>query len=167
MHTPAIRTHANNEVMMATDMTVFQLERMLEKKRSRLEGLVKRRDRLQKQLATVEGRIQTVGGLRTEGTRARRVRRRPKNDKPLVEVVVDVLSKHPKGLTLKELSAKVLDTGYKTYSDKFENTLYQCLYNNMKRLVHDAETHTYRLRRQATPKRTSKPKALVEKAPAD
>ena len=50
------------------------------------------------------------------------------------------------------VAAKVLDSGYKTFSDKFENTLYQCLYHNMKRLVHDAEAHTYRVRKSAPAK---------------
>lgn len=146
---------------MAADMTVVQLERMLERKRSRLEGLVKRRDRLQRQLSSVEGKIGAIGGVRHDGAGRRTIRRRPKNDQPLIAVVVDVLSKHPKGLTLKELAAKVLASGYKTYSDKFENTLYQCLYNNMKKLVHDADSHTYRLRKAAPPKRAAKSKPAV------
>lgn len=131
---------------MPNDLTVVQLERMLEKKRSKLEGLLKRRERLQKQLSSVEGRIGAIGGSRSEGGRGRKPRKRPKNDRPLIAVVVDVLSQHKKGLTLKELAAKVLDTGYKTYSDKFENTVYQCLYNNSAKLAHDAKTHTYRVK---------------------
>jgi hypothetical protein len=131
---------------MANEMTVVQLERILERKRSRLDGLLKRRDRLQKQLSSVEGRISAIGGIRSEGGRTRKVRKRPKNDRPLIAVVTDVLAQHKKGLTLKELSAKVLETGYKTYSDKFENTVYQCLYNNSAKLAHDAKTHTYRVK---------------------
>jgi hypothetical protein len=150
--------------MMSKDLTMVQLERLLERKRSKLDGLLKRRERLQKQLATVEGRIGTIGGIVRDGSGRRKVRRRPKNDQPLIVVVTDVLTKHPKGLTLKELAAAVLATGYKTFSDKFENTLYQCLYHNMKRLVHDANTHTYRLRKTASPKRAARPKA-AEKEP--
>jgi hypothetical protein len=132
---------------MANDLTVVQLERILERKRSRLDGLLKRRERLQKQLSSVEGRINAIGGNRLEGgTKTRKVRKRPKNDRPLIAVVIDVLGQHKKGLTLKELSAKVLETGYKTYSDKFENTVYQCLYNNSAKLAHDAKTHTYRVK---------------------
>jgi hypothetical protein len=143
-------------------MTVVQLERLLERKQSKLDGLVKRRDRLQKQLASVDGKIGTIGGVQRNGTGPRKVRRRPKNDQPLIAVVIDVLAKHPKGLTLKELAAKVLATGYKTFSDKFENTLYQCLYHNMKRLVHDAEAHTYRVRGARRKVRTAKGEGAVE-----
>lgn len=132
---------------MANDMTVVQLERILERKRSKLDGLLKRREKLQKQLSSVEGRIGAIGGIRTEGGgRGRKIRKRPKNDRPLIAVVIDVLSQHKKGLTLKDLAAKVLETGYKTYSDKFENTVYQCLYNNNNKLAHDAKTHTYRVK---------------------
>lgn len=131
---------------MANDMTVVQIERMLERKRAKLDDLLKRREKLQKQLASVEGRIGAIGG-RTQSVGGRRkVRKRPKNDRPLIAVVIDVLSQHKKGLTLKDLAAKVLETGYKTYSDKFENTVYQCLYNNDSKLAHDAKTHTYRLK---------------------
>jgi hypothetical protein len=144
--------------MMSKDLTVVQLERILERKRSRLDGLVKRRDRLQKQLASVEGRISAIGGVERDGTGPRKRRQRPKNDQPLIAVVLAVLSKHPKGLTLKEMAAKVLATGYKTNSDKFENTLYQCLYNNMSKLAHDADAHTYRLRAKPA-KRAPRPKS--------
>ena len=143
---------------MPNEMTVVQLERMLERKRAKLDGLVKRQDRLQRQLATVDQRISAVGGKASNGATRRGVRRRPKNDQPLIAVVIDVLGKHPKGLTLKELAATVLATGYKTFSDKFENTLYQCLYNNTKRLAHDADSHTYRLKKAAPKKRTTRPK---------
>lgn len=152
---------------MSRDLTVVQLERLLERKQSKLDGLVKRRDRLQKQLASVEGKIGAVGGIQRDGTGRRKVRRRPKNDQPLIAVVIDVLAKHPKGLTLKELAAKVLATGYKTFSDKFENTLYQCLYHNMKKLVHDAETHTYRVRGLAKPKRATTSASAAKSAAAE
>ena len=47
---------------MPKDLTVAQLERMLEKKRVRLENLVQRRAKLQKQLAKLEGSIVSIGG---------------------------------------------------------------------------------------------------------
>ena len=128
--------------------TVIQLERILDRKRSKLDGLVKQQERLQKQLATVEDRITAIGGTRSESTRGRKIRKRPKNDRPLIAVVIDVLSQpdNKKGLKLKELADAVLATGYKTFSDKFVNTLYQCVYNNNDKLAHDAKTHTYRVK---------------------
>lgn len=132
---------------MATDLTVAQLERMLERKRTRMNGLLKRRDKLQKALAIVESRISTIGGVRRDpSSKPRKVRKRPKNEKSLHEVVIAVLGSNKKGLTLADLSRKVLDTGYKTNSAKFENTVYQCLYNNQKQIMHDPETRAYRLK---------------------
>lgn len=137
---------------MGNDMTVVQLERILERKRARLDGLLKRRERLQKARDAVEARIRSIGGFRRESGRGRVVRKRPRNDQPLVAVVLGILSQHKKGLTLKDLSAKVLETGYKTFSAKFENTVYQCLYNNSKKLDHDAKTHTYRVAKKSFPR---------------
>ena len=132
---------------MATDLTVAQLERMLESKRSRMNGLLKRREKLQKALAIVEGRISIIGGVKRDSSgKARKVRKRPKNEKSLYEVVIAVLGQNKKGLTLADLSKKVLDTGYKTNSAKFENTVYQCLYNNQNKIMHDPETRAYRLK---------------------
>lgn len=133
---------------MASELTVAQLERLLERKRSRMNGLLKRREKLQKALAVVENRISTIGGVKREAgaTKARKVRKRPKNEKSLYEVVMVVLGQNKKGLTLADLSKKVLDTGYKTNSAKFENTVYQCLYNNQNKIMHDPDTRAYRLK---------------------
>lgn len=150
---------------MAKDLTVAQLERMLERKRTRLDSLLKRRERLQQQLNVVDGRISKIGGSRPEGARGRRVRKRPKNDQPLIIVVTEVLSRHKNGITLKDLAARVLDMGYKTFSDKFENTLYQCLYNNQKSIAHDAKTHTFRLKPAAKAKPKPKAQKITEPVP--
>lgn len=132
---------------MAAELTVAQLERMLEKKRSRMNALLKRRDRLEKALASIDAKLNVVGGIKREVSgKPRKVRKRPKNEKPLYEVVLAVLGSNKKGLTLADLSRKVLDTGYKTNSSKFENTVYQCLYNNQNKIMHDPETRLYRLK---------------------
>ena len=132
---------------MAVELTVAQLERMLERKKSRMNGLLKRRDRLQKALASVEAKLSSVGGVKRDAAgKPRKVRKRPKNERPLYEVVLAVLGSNKKGLTLTDLSKKVLDTGYKTNSAKFENTVYQCLYNNQNKIMHDPETRLYRLK---------------------
>ena len=133
---------------MANDMTVSQLERLLEQKRSTLSGLQKRRDRLQHELAGVEKRIASVGGSGAKGGegRRRKVQKRPRNEKTLLEVVLEVLGANKKGLTLNDLSDKVLETGYKTGSVKFSNTVYQCLYNNTDKIVVDPATRMFRLK---------------------
>lgn len=130
---------------MAGDMTVAQLERLLESKKSTLDGLQKKREKLQKQLSAIEDKISAVGGVSLDRS-FRKPRKRPKNDRTLLEVVLDVLGQNKKGLSLADLSAACLETGYKTGSSKFENTVYQCLYNNSDKIVHDPVTRTYRLK---------------------
>lgn len=131
---------------MAGDMTVAQLEKLLVSKKSMLDGLQKKRDKLQKQLSAVEDKISAVGGVSMDHRGYRKPRKRPKNDRTLLEVVLDVLGENKKGLTLADLSAACLATGYKTGSSKFENTVYQCLYNNSDKILHDPATRTYRLK---------------------
>lgn len=134
---------------MANDLTVAQLERLLDQKKTLLNGLQKRREKLQAELNGVEKRISTVGGAKGEKTgrkSSRRGHKRPRNDKTLLEVITEVLGQNKKGLLLGDLSDKVLATGYKTGSVKFSNTVYQCLYNNSKQIVCDPSTRLYRLK---------------------
>jgi len=129
---------------MAQDFTVVQLEKILLQKKAKLESLIQERDRLKKKLAQLERRIAEIGGIIRDGHKPRRARRRPKNAKTLIEAVSEVLAQHKKGLSLKELASKVLESGYKTGSTNFQNTVYQCLYHNADKLAHDAKTHIYR-----------------------
>lgn len=131
---------------MAKDLTVAELERLLVKKRVRLESLIQRRAMLQKQLAKVEASIVAIGGVAREGRKLRRGRKRPKNTKTLFQAVSEALAHNKKGITLKELAARILEGGYKTGSTNFENTVYQIIYNNRDKVVHDAKTKTYRLK---------------------
>jgi RNA polymerase-interacting CarD/CdnL/TRCF family regulator len=131
---------------MPKDLSVAQLERLLEKKRVKLEGLIKRRARLQKELAKVEGGIVSIGGIVREGRKPRRGRKRPKNTKTLFKAATEALTNNRKGLTLKELAAKIVEGGYKTGSSNFENTVYQIIYKNRATIAHDPKTKTYRLK---------------------
>ena len=131
---------------MAKEYTVAQLEKILSKRKTKLEGLVQQGKRLQKKLSQLEKRILEIGGVVREGRKARRPRRRPKNAKTLIEAVGETLAQHKKGLSLRDLANNLLESGYKTFSANFHNTLYQCLYHNTDKLVHDAKTHTYSLK---------------------
>lgn len=129
---------------MATNLTVAQLERLLDRQRAKLERLLRRRATLQRQLAQVERSIAAIGGALEESPRKKR--KRPRNDRTLLQVVTEVLTGNKKGLTLKDLARQVLETGYKTGSANFENTVYQIVYNNSDKIQHDAKTKTYRLK---------------------
>lgn len=128
------------------EMTVAQLERALEKKRSRLEMLTTKREHLQRLLARTEAQITSLAGrAAADGGTVRRRRKRPKNTQSLRACVLDLLSRSKKGLTIAELHDRVQAAGYKSKSRNFRNVLYQCLYN-ADEVSQDKETGKYMLK---------------------
>ena len=114
-------------------LSVIQLQRLLERRSSELTRLERTRVKLRKQLANVEGKITAVGGAesaRKAGPKRRKGHKRHKNEKSLKVLVTEILGQSKKGLTLKQLTDKVLSTGYKTSSSNFPNTVYQAVYNS-------------------------------------
>jgi hypothetical protein len=132
--------------IMKKQYTVAELERVLQSRRLKLQKLLQRRDRLRQELSRLEEQIIEISGI----AKTRRTRRRPKNTKTLLTAVQETLAEHIKGLSLRELSDKVLSSGYKTSSTNFSNTLYQTLYHNSDTIVHDANAHLYRLKRRTS-----------------
>ena len=128
------------------DLSVSALERMLAHKRNQLDRLTRRREVLERQLSKVDRQIGQIGGRDGNGISVRKVRRRPRNAKSLMEVINEVLNKHKTGLSLADLSTKILATGYKSHSTDFKNVVYQSLYNNRKTIVHDDKAGVYKLR---------------------
>jgi IS30 family transposase len=122
------------------DLTVAELERMLNARKTALRDLLKRRAKVQKELDKVDAEIQIL-----TGTTARRRGPRTKNKHSLRETVLELLKKNKKGYSLAELSRIILDSGYKTTSTNFRNVLYQCLYNTPG-VYHDESTGTYRFK---------------------
>lgn len=130
------------------DLTVAELERMLNSRRMQLEDLLKKRSRAQQQLDQVNAEIAALtGDRRGIGMRGKRGPKM-KNQRSLREHVEEILAKHKKGLTLADLSAKVIESGYKSGSHNFRNVLYQCVYNT-KDVYHDESTGTYKLKSAA------------------
>lgn len=128
----------------ATGMSVAELDKILDERKHHLHELAKRREQIQKELDKVDEEIQGIVGVAAKVTRPRK---RPKNELPLRDVVVDVLSKSKKGYTLPDLEIKVSEAGYKSASKNFKNVLYQCLYNT-EGIVHDEDTGCYRMERE-------------------
>jgi IS30 family transposase len=122
------------------DLTVAELERMLNARKTALRDLLKRRAKVQKELDKVDAEIQIL-----TGTTVRRRGPRTKNKRSLRETVLELLKKNKKGYSLAELSRIILDSGYKTTSTNFRNVLYQCLYNTPG-VYHDESTGTYRFK---------------------
>ncbi len=136
------------------DLSVSQLEKVLLAKKSMLENLVVKRDKLRSELSSLDSQIRGLAGddATSEGEEAPRRRGRPKgslnkarrgprakNKQSLKGLVREELLKAKKGLTLDELIAAVEATGYKSKAAKFRNVLYQCLFHG-ENFQKDAET---------------------------
>lgn len=130
------------------DLTLLDLEKLLNGKKNELEQLLRKREQLERQLTDVVERIRAIEGKRNGtdlGGNGRRISFRLQNDRTLKEVVTELLTENAKGLGLDDLSKRVLATGYKTTSTNFKNTLYQCLYNH-ERIVLDKKNGLYQLK---------------------
>jgi hypothetical protein len=139
-------------------LTVAELQRLLDSRKQQLLELSKKRTAIQKELDSVNAQISALeGGKVVLGARGRRKR----NPRPLRKIVEELLLKSKKGLTLAELSAKVMETGYKTSSKNFRNVLYQCLYNT-KGVYHDSSSGTYKFK----PPAPKEPKPSATEAPS-
>jgi len=134
---------------MTKEWTVSALEQMLMRKQSQLQTLTRRRDLLLGKLTKLDEAIGRLSGQKAgAGFKVRRrVRRRPRNERSLQDVVLEVLQANRPGLSLRGLAEQVFATGYKSNSTNFNNVLYQCLYNNRKTIVHDPKTGVYRLKK--------------------
>ena len=130
----------------AQGMSVAQIERILNNRKSQLSELASKHNHLMKQLDRDERQLAALEDVRSgrRHVRSRLRIKRPRNEHSLRTVVAQVLSKHKKGLPLDPLSKKVLETGYKTHSANFKNVLYQCLYHR-EEFEHEPETGNYRL----------------------
>jgi len=144
----------------ARDLSVIELQRLLNVRQSERKSLDKRRQKLQKELDVVERRIAQLEGLGHGPRGARRAVKRPDNVKSLHEFVKDALSRNKKGCTLEELANKVLSAGYKTHSSNFKNVLYQCIYNS-KEVKHDDKTGKYQLVKPVKRKAKKRAKAAA------
>ncbi len=137
-----------------SDLSVNQLERLLSDKKGELATLGKKKANLQAELASVDRQLDSLQGASALAAapaparrkkKRRRRRKMPRNTQSLGAVVTGILGKTPKGLSLKDLVAAVLDSGYKTKAKNFSNVVYQCVYN-AKTIYRDDKSGTHRLK---------------------
>jgi len=131
----------------SNDLSVADLQRLLNDRESKLKDLRKRQKALQKELDVVDRRIDQLEGRGTGAGRRRKsgaAVKRPENVKSLHAYVTELLAKNRQGFTLEQLATKVLGAGYNTNSSNFKNVLYQCVYNS-KQVKHDDKSGTYKL----------------------
>ena len=144
------------------DLTVSQLEKVLLAKKSKLEDLVVKRDKLRSELSSLDQQILGLAGSEEPGGEepgegGPRRRGRPKGSKnkgrrgprvrgqkSLKVWVQEELQKNKKGLTLDELIAAVEAAGYKSKADKFKNVMYQCLFHGQKASLYHRDPESKR-----------------------
>ncbi len=135
------------------DLTVAELESLLAQQKSRVTSLGKKRSKLQAELNSVEKQLQSLQGSAAStprtGKKTGRRGKRPKNAQSLASVVTGILGKSPKGLSLDDLTAQVINSGYKTKAKSFSNVVYQCVYNS-KAIQRDKKSGAYRLKAAKT-----------------
>src|SRR5215210_738563 len=99
------------------NLTLGQLERMLNQRRRELTRLTRKRATAQRRLDDIDEKLRRLGGgngsIRIGGGR------RARNDKPLVEVIHDVLQKSTRPLRVSAIAEAVGAAGYRSNSDNF------------------------------------------------
>jgi len=101
-------------------LSIAQLEKILDRRRSKLSKLEKQRRKLQQELDELDSTILELGGA------GGRHNGRAHNDKSLPQTLVEVLTKH--GPTrVGDIVKSVLATGYRTNSDNFRSIVNQQL----------------------------------------
>jgi hypothetical protein len=129
---------------LPANISVAELEKLLLVRKQQLDDLLTRKAQLQSALVEVDQEIAQMQGATPQNAYSASARGKLVNEKSLREYVVQILGEAQCGMSLSDLSAKVLAAGYRTESNNFRNVLYQCLYNT-KDVYHDEKTGTYRL----------------------
>jgi HB1, ASXL, restriction endonuclease HTH domain len=106
------------------NLSLDQLERILNQRRRELSRLVRRRSTAQRRLDDIDDRIRRLGG----GTSVRAsVGRRARNDKSLVEVIHGVLQKAGRPMRVSAIAEAANSAGYRSNSANFRGIVNQML----------------------------------------
>lgn len=125
-------------------LSIPDIERLLDEQKNKLLGLVRQREKLQKDIDAIDEEIQRATDLRGAARRPRK--KRMSNAAPLRVVVQGILKTYKKGLPLDDLTAKVSETGYRSTSSNLRNVVYQSVYNSSN-IEFDAKSGNYRLKK--------------------
>lgn len=107
-------------------VSTARLAEELKRRERDLSKLESRREKLAVQLAELDDQIAALAGAGGYGATARGgVRRRPRNDKPLADALVEVLTGATMGVS--EVAEAVQKAGYRTSSPNFRTIVNQTL----------------------------------------
>lgn len=111
-----------------TGISVHELRRELDRRQKSLTSLHRRRSKMVESLKALDAQIATLGGMIGAGPDG--VRRRPRNDKNLVEALSEVLKGQTMSVT--QVAEEVQKAGYVTTSPSFRTIVNQTLINSGK-----------------------------------
>src|SRR4051812_47603360 len=117
-----------------TNLSIAQLQRVLNEKKSELDKLYRQRNELQKRIGLVDKQIERVGG----GVNGMRgfgrgmvggggAGSRPRNERSLLDVIEGVLRDNGKPMKVGDIMDAVLGTGYRSGSANFRGIINQTL----------------------------------------
>lgn len=116
---------------IGSDLSIADLERILDRRRSKLTGLERERGKLVKQLDALDREIGALGGNgRSKSGRAR-------NASSLTETIVEVLRKANGALKVAEIVSRVEASGYRSSSANFRGIVNQALIKDKRFLKGD------------------------------
>ncbi|MBA3314501.1 MAG: DUF4777 domain-containing protein [Planctomycetota bacterium] len=133
-------------------LSVAELEQMLDHRRAELTALTTRRVKLASELAECDARIGQLEGTRSGARKGGKValRKKPgggrgRKQPALKKIIVEVLQKSKKPLSVDEIVDRVQATGYKSSSDEFRKVAYLNLFHLKKdgEIEHDPSTKLY------------------------
>src|SRR5258708_170373 len=123
------------------NLSISQLQEILNDRKSALAGLKKQRKNIEKELDDIDREIDRIGGA--SGGRGRgRGRRRAHNEKSLPETLDQVLRAAGKPMKVGVIADAVLATGYRSTSPHFRAIVNQTLIKERKRFVSSGERGT-------------------------
>ena len=128
---------------------------MLQQRKAELSKLRKERAGLERQMSKLDRRIDTLGGGRSRGGRAR-------NAMSLTAVMEDVLGKAGKPMQVGDILARVEASGYRSSSPNFRGIINQTLIKEKKRFA-SAGRGLYQLKKGASREVTTDNPQLTKK----
>ena len=111
-------------------MTIAQLQSALDERAGELKKLKSKREKLAERLEAVDAEIEAIEGAPVQRQTRKRAGRNSNGGKSLRYHIVDMMrkSRRKSGFTKAEIAENLLNAGYQTSSDNFENMVQQSLY---------------------------------------
>lgn len=126
-----------------TNFTIAQLEQFLGERRHAIKRLNKQRADAQRKLDSIDRQIEKLGGTAGTGRGGRGTR--PRNDKPLPDVMEIVLRSSGKPMRVDDIVQGVLASGYRSGSANFKGIVNQQLIKDKRFTA--AERGVYQLKK--------------------